>query len=464
MYYCSTQTQTSLRPFATFLAIFLSCLLGFSHSVLAQEPPPTSTPTTQAAVPDGIARAPVVIKGRTLFDLSGSTLSEAVMRADKVNRRLQLLIERDEKVESFLPEDVTETDGLPLISLGGEPVLTIINADVQDNLTPAPQLAEKWGKKLSDNVIAARIARKDPFHNALIVIITAAYDLGTSIIRWLPRLMGVLLLALLFWPLAKFARYVAGKVTKGPRLDPNLTQLAIAVAFYGMWALGLLAMLSAMGINSAGIAAAIGASGFVLGFAFQDVLSHFFAGMLLLMGRQFYIGSQIKVGEYEGVVERIDLRALYLRAFDNRQITIPNGQVFNSAVETYTSHPFRRREFSIGIGYESNAREAMRIAEQVMRSVDGVLEDPPPQALVNEISVSSVKLRMFFYTSTSNFNWLETLSNCILGTKEAFEKADIDIPFSTHTIDVRHVGEMADALKPMLDKDGKIVTVIPDKE
>lgn len=81
------------------------------------------------------------------------------------------------------------------------------------------------------------------------------------------------------------------------------------------------------------------------------MLSHFFAGMLLLLSRQFYIGGRIKVGEHEGFVEGIDLRALYLRTYDNRQVTIPNGQVFNSAVIVNTSNPWRRREFHIG--YES---------------------------------------------------------------------------------------------------------------
>ena len=118
----------------------------------------------------------------------------------------------------------------------------------------------------------------------MIVIVTSAYDLVRGIAGWLPRLMGAFLLALLFWPLAKAARWMTRKATHNEHFDANLAQLAIAVAFYGTWSLGFLAILSALGIDGASIAAAVGVSGFVLGFAFKDVLSHFFRGFDVVGG------------------------------------------------------------------------------------------------------------------------------------------------------------------------------------
>ena len=416
-------------------------------------PKPAATATATAEAPStGIARAPIEIGGRSLFDISGTTRAEVERRAATVNRRLERLIERPEKVAELVPRDITIEDGQPLIQLGGEPILTVTPDDVADNLIPAPELAQTWGKQLYDAVHSARIARSSPLNNALVVLVTATRDLITSVLNWLPRLLGVLLLALIVWPLSLLTRWLARKATRTPRIDPNLTQLIIAIAFYGTWTLGILAMLSAVGINGAGLAAAVGASGFILAFAFQDVLSHFFAGMLLLMSRQFYIGGRIKVGEHEGFVEGIDLRALYLRTYDNRQVTIPNGQVFNSAVIVNTSNPWRRRDFLIGIGYESDARQAMQLAIEAMKTVDGVLDEPPPQVFVDELGASSVNLRMYFFTAASNIHWLAATSECILRTKETFDQNGINIPYSTHTIDVRHVGELGELLTPLLKK------------
>lgn len=402
------------------------CLCGLLLAVLLWSGVALAQSATPAAE-TGTERAPVVVSGRTLFELSSTPNQKAAQRAEIVNRRLERLIEGDEPLERFSPKDIITSGGQPLITLGGEPILTITEQDVADTLTPANELALLWGKKLSREVRAARIANSNPLSNAAILLLRSFYDLAKSIIAWLPRLLGVLLLALCFWPLARLARTLARKAAKRSHADPNLTQLALAIAFYGMWGLGLLAMLSAVGINSAGIAAAVGASGFVLAFAFQDVLSHFFAGMLLLMSRQFYIGSQIVVGEYEGIVERIDLRALYLRTVDNRQITIPNGQVFNSAVVVNTSNLWRRREFEVGIGYDADARQAMRLAREALARVEGVLAEPAPEVVVSQLDPSAVKLRLFFYTGTSNTNWLSTLSECILHVKEAFDEAGIGL-------------------------------------
>lgn len=408
---------------------------------------PAQTPTPQPTeVPTG--RAAVVVAGRTLFQLAGETQADAIRRAETVNRRLQLLIEREEAVEKFEPTDVITQGGEPLVMVGSEPIVTVTSADVADNLVPAKQLAVMWGGQLSLAVRAERFARTSALSNAFLVLIRSAHDLLTSLVAWLPRLIGVGALILLFWPLAHFARWLATKATQSTHVDANITQLIIALAFYGVWAIGFLAMLSALGFSGAGLAAAVGASGLIIGFAFQDVLSHFFAGLLILVSRQFYIGGQIRVGEHEGIVERIDLRALYLRTADNRQITIPNGQVFNSAVVVNTSNPYRRREFTIGIDYQADTRHALNVAVEAIRSVEGVLAEPAPQALVSQLNSSSVDLRIFFYTHTTNGNWLESLSECILRVKEAFKHENIDIPFSTHTIDVRHVGDLAEMLQP----------------
>jgi small-conductance mechanosensitive channel len=286
------------------------------------------------------------------------------------------------------------------------------------------------------------LARSGTVNNILVLMGAAMYDLVKSVIQWLPRLLGAFVLALVFWLLARLVRWLADLATRADRIDPNLRQLTLAVAYYGVWGLGLLAVLSALGIDSASIAATIGISGFVLGFAFKDVLSHFFAGLLLLLGRQFTIGGQIIVGEFEGIVEKIDLRALHLRTFDNRLVTIPNGEVFNSPVIANTFNRFRRREFMVGIGYEDDAREAIQLALQAVQSVEGVLIEPPPQVVATEFGLSAIQLRVLFFTSTSNPDPLAVVSECILRVHDKFNEAGITIPFNTHTVDLRNAGEL----------------------
>ena len=144
-----------------------------------------------------------------------------------------------------------------------------------------------------------------------------------------------------------FGRWLTQLVTERVHLDPNLRDLLRALSFYGVWTVGFFAILSTLGIESGSIATAVGISGFVLGFAFKDILSHFLAGLMLLLGGKFRVGDQIIVRDFEGTVERIELRALHLRTYDNRLVVIPNADVFTSAVTSNTASPHRRRDFTV---------------------------------------------------------------------------------------------------------------------
>ncbi len=388
----------------------------------AQVPLPTAASTPNAVMPV----APVKVNERMLFEVAGATKEAAAQRADRITRRLQRLIEQPGDVLRYTEENTSiapTSDGY-VIKLDNETILTVTQADVDYYLTPAPELAQTWSVKLVGGVMTGRIARTGTLGDIGMLTLTSLTDLIRSIIQWSPRLLGAIILALLFWPLAKLSRKTAQWATSSKRLDPNMRQLAIALAFYGVWAMGLLAILSALGIDSVSIATTVGVSGFILGFAFKDILAHFFAGMMLLLERQFSIGGQIVVGDYEGTVERIDLRALQLRTYDNRLVTIPNGQVFNSAVVANSHNLYRRREFSITVGENIDARQAMKAAIDAVQAVDGVLPQPPPQVLASALAGGTLTLRILFFTSNTHINPQGVLSECILRVKEEIAKLE----------------------------------------
>jgi small-conductance mechanosensitive channel len=103
---------------------------------------------------------------------------------------------------------------------------------------------------------------------------------------------------------------------------------------------------------------------------------------------------------------------------------------------------YRRREFTIGISYAADARHAIELAMRTIRGVEGVLSEPPPQAVVVGLSATSVDLRILFYTSTLSTDALAVLSECILRVKEKFDAEHISIPFTSQTVNVHHSGAL----------------------
>jgi len=74
----------------------------------------------------------------------------------------------------------------------------------------------------------------------------------------------------------------------------------------------------------------LGISGVAIGFAFQNILQNFLAGLLLLWAEPFRIGDEIKLDNYEGSVEEIQTRATFIKTYDGRRVVIPNADLFTA--------------------------------------------------------------------------------------------------------------------------------------
>jgi len=76
----------------------------------------------------------------------------------------------------------------------------------------------------------------------------------------------------------------------------------------------------------------LGIGGVAIGFAFQNILQNFLAGILLLIHEPFRIGDQISVTGLDGTVETIETRATMIETPDGRRIVIPNAVLFTNPV------------------------------------------------------------------------------------------------------------------------------------
>ena len=174
--------------------------------------------------------------------------------------------------------------------------------------------------------------------------------------------------------------------------------------------------------------AGLGFFSVAIGFAFQDILENLLAGILLLFRQPFVGGDQIRVGDNEGTVERITIRETVLTTFDGERILIPNADVYKSAVRIHTAHPFRRSSLVVGIAYEADLDQARTTACAVLRQVHGVLDDPPPEALLVGLSGSTVDLELRFWSSSRELERRYVLDRAIAAVKTAFDDAGIEMP------------------------------------
>ena len=144
---------------------------------------------------------------------------------------------------------------------------------------------------------------------------------------WLPRIIKVAIILLVFMILSKTIKKLIASATKRLTIDTYLVSLLSRMSNIALIIVGTVTILGTLGIDVAALVAGLGLTGFALGFALKDTISNLLSGLLILLYRPFEIGSRISVSGYEGTVIGIDLRYTELDSEGNK-VLIPNSKLF----------------------------------------------------------------------------------------------------------------------------------------
>ena len=121
--------------------------------------------------------------------------------------------------------------------------------------------------------------------------------------------------------------------------------------------IGFIVGLAALEIDITPLLAAVGAAGFVVGFALQGTLSNFASGLLILAYRPFDVGDVIEAAGVSGSVDSVSLFSTHVRTFDNKLMIVPNNDIWGGTITNATASDTRRVDLVFGIGYGWNHEE-----------------------------------------------------------------------------------------------------------
>ncbi|GAA1221671.1 mechanosensitive ion channel family protein [Rhodoglobus aureus] len=208
---------------------------------------------------------------------------------------------------------------------------------------------------------------------------------------------------------------------------------------WGILAFGLLVALTVIfpTITPASLFGTLGVGGIVIGFAFRDIFQNLLSGILILFTRPFRIGDQIVSNDHGGEVVDILVRATLVRTYDNRQVVIPNSELYTKRVVVNTAYTTRRLSVEVGIGYDDSIAEARTVILKAIAALPGIVTEPAPTVLVNSLGDFSVILEVRFWISPPDRREaVEAQDQVLEAIKRSLTAAGIEMPFPTQHISI----------------------------
>nr|WP_246624597.1 mechanosensitive ion channel domain-containing protein [Oceanobacter mangrovi] len=219
---------------------------------------------------------------------------------------------------------------------------------------------------------------------------------------------------------------VNGALTKA-KVDPILTNFVSTVLNALLLVLVIVISLSQLGLETASLITLLGAAGLAVGLALKDSLSHFAAGVMLILFRPFKVGDYVEVDGVAGSVDRITIFSTRLKTPDNRVVTVPNSNVFGNTMVNFSEESTRRLDLIIGISYGSDLLKAKQILKDILEAEPRVLKDPNYTVGVSELADSSVNFVVRPWVNAADY-WA-TKWDLIERIKLTFDAQGIEIPF-----------------------------------
>jgi len=189
----------------------------------------------------------------------------------------------------------------------------------------------------------------------------------------------------------------------------------------------VIAALDQLGVNTTSLIALIGAAGLAIGLALQGSLQNLASGVMLIIFRPFTDGDFVEAGGATGVVEEIGIFTTMMRTGDNKEVIVPNGQMFGGTITNYSKRETRRVDMVFGIGYGDDIRKAKDIIAGIIAADERILKDPETLIAVGELGDSSVNFNVRPWVKSGDYWGVYFDLNEKI--KLAFDDNGISIPF-----------------------------------
>ena len=136
----------------------------------------------------------------------------------------------------------------------------------------------------------------------------------------------------------------------------------------------------------------VGTLGLGVGLALKDSLANLAGGIIILIFKNYSVHDHIDINGLSGIVKSINVFSTSIITFDNKVITIPNGNIISSPIINYRTKHLRRADVTVSVGYGDDLELAKKVLVNMANSHGKILKTPNVQVLIGEYADSSINI------------------------------------------------------------------------
>lgn len=216
--------------------------------------------------------------------------------------------------------------------------------------------------------------------------------------------------------------------------DPSARESVATLAGYALMVLAVLIGLSVAGVNLTNLAIIAGALSVGIGFGLQNIVNNFISGLILLSERPVRRGDYVRVGEVEGEVRKIHIRATEIETLDRVSVVVPNSELIASPVQNWRLRdPYIRIVIPVGVAYGSDTDKVRDLLLEVGKAHELTLPDgtpgvPDTHVYFTNFGESSLDFELRTFIRDVNRRG-RVASDLRFAIDRVFREHDVTIPF-----------------------------------
>ncbi len=242
-----------------------------------------------------------------------------------------------------------------------------------------------------------------------------------------PNLLWSAITLFIGWKVISYIVVLTEKAFERVDFDESLESFLTSVISIGLKIILLVTVAGMLGLETTTLITVLGAMAFAVGMALQGSLANLAGGVLILVFKPFKVGDFIEAQGYTGTVKAIQIFQTILLTPDNKQITIPNGDLSNGAVTNYTATGQRRLDMVFGIGYGDDLAKVKSLLNKIVLEDKRVLKNKDIQIVLGNLADSAVEVYVRVWVKSADYMDLKFDLN--ERVKEMFDQEGISIPY-----------------------------------